>query len=330
MVTIRDVAREAGVSTATVSRALNDKPSVDPELQRRVRAASERLGYQGNAAARNLRRRSASVWALVISDIGNPFFTALARGVEDVAQDNGYSVILCNADESPEKERQYLGIAIQEQVAGMIISPHALRTELPAPLGTTIPVVAVDRRLAAGSDAVLVDSIDGSRRATAHLLESGWSRPACIAGPEDRAASNDRAQGYADAMSAAGLADEMLVERAVPKAEGGRQATAALFDGGDPPDSILVANSVLALGVMQELRDRGLRVGHDVGLVMFDDAPWARFIDPPVSVIALPAYEMGVQSAQILLDRLNGVVGPRRDVVLGCRLVVRESSRRPG
>ena len=155
MVTIIDVAREAGVSPATVSRALNGA-KVDPQLAERARAAAERLGYRANAMARNLRRQKTDVLALIISDVANPVFTAIARGVEDVAQRAGYSVLLCNADEDPDKEARYLEVAIAEQVAGIVISPHAAATDVARAIAAGIPLVVVDRPLDAPVDSVRV------------------------------------------------------------------------------------------------------------------------------------------------------------------------------
>ncbi|HEX2129995.1 MAG TPA: LacI family DNA-binding transcriptional regulator, partial [Actinophytocola sp.] len=147
MATISDVASLAGVSTATVSRALNGKSTVDPELAARVLAAARELGYQPNGPARNLRRQEAAVIALIISDVENPFFTAIARGVEDVAHTVGYSVVLCNADENTDKERRYVDVAIQERVAGVIMSPTSTATNVDLLINRGTPLVAVDRPL---------------------------------------------------------------------------------------------------------------------------------------------------------------------------------------
>src|SRR4051794_13188686 len=147
MVKIVDVAEAANVSVATVSRALNNTGRVDPVLAERVRIAAERLGYRPNAVARNLRRRGTQVWALIITDINNPFYTAVARGVEDVAQESGFSVLLCNSDENQSKEDRYLEVAAQERVAGVILAPRAENSDIGGLDSASIPLVVVDRRL---------------------------------------------------------------------------------------------------------------------------------------------------------------------------------------
>lgn len=329
MVKIVDVAREAGTSVATVSRALNNHDTVDPELVARVRAAAAKLGYQPNHIARNLRRQRTNLWLLIISDIEIAFFTSAARGVEDVAVQNGYAVVLCNADEDESKEAQYVELAVSEQAAGVIISPHSSHTHIERLRAAGIPVVVIDRRLDVSVDSVVADSRGGAHAATEHLLAQGWLRPACITGPKNADTAMLRRLGYEDAMRGAGVRTTRVVHRPFTS-EGGREATAALLDRDRPPDSFFVANAALGLGVLQELRARGLRPGRDVGLICFDDAPWAPFIDPPISVVSQPAYRIGEQAAQLLTARIADKQVEPRQVVLGTDLVVRESSlRRP-
>lgn len=329
MAKISDVAREAGVSAATVSRVLNDHASVNPELARRVREAADRLSYRPNGVARSLRRQSTDVLALIISDVSNPFFTAITRGVEDVAQRSGLSVLLCNADEDPAKEATYLRVAEQEQVAGVILSPHREGSDVSRLRASGIPLVVIDRPLEEAVDMVTVHSFDGARAATDHLIDAGWVRPACITGPQDARTAQDRLDGYLAAVRAHGGLQERSVH-APFRQHGGVQAAAALLDGpGDPPDAFFVANAQMALGVLDELRRRGLQVGVDVGVITFDDAPWAPFISPPMSVVAQPAYDVGAQAARLLVERVRGTAPAEpRHLVLSTTLVVRDSSRR--
>jgi LacI family transcriptional regulator len=328
--TISDVAARAGVSTATVSRALNGKSTVDPALAGRVRAAATELGYHPNALARNLRRQETAVLALIISDVENPFFTAIARGVEDIAQTAGYSVVLCNADENEEKESRYIDVALQERVAGVVLSPTGKATNVEALLARGTPVVAVDRPLPeAGGDQVLVDTRRAAREATEHLLANGYRRIGCVTGPEGIRTADDRCDGYLDALRAAfGDTATGIVRRAEYRSEGARQATLKLLRDAEPPDALLVANSVMAIGVLQALAAQGLRPGRDVGIVAFDDAPWTTLIDPPLTVVAQPAYEIGKVAAELLLARIGGDTGEPTATVLEARLVERASSRR--
>jgi len=329
MVKLVDVAREAGTSVATVSRALNGNDRVDPELAARVRAAAAKLGYRPNNVARNLRRQSTKLWLLIISDIEIAFFTSVARGVEDAARNHGFSVVLCNADEDDHKEASYVDLAVAEQAAGVIISPHSDHTHLERLTAAGIPVVLIDRPLDQPVDSVTADSRGGAQAATEHLLAQGWRRPACVTGPQSAYTAMQRRLGYEDALRGASIRPVRAVHRPFT-IDGGRDATASLLDRGRPPDSLFVANAALTLGVLQELRTRSLRPGRDVGLVCFDDAPWAPFIDPPISVVSQPAYRMGAQAAALLVERISDGGGqPPRRVVLGTDLIVRLSSLKP-
>jgi LacI family transcriptional regulator len=332
MATISDVAALAGVSTATVSRALNGKSTVDPELVTRVRQAAEELGYQPNGPARNLRRQEAAVVALIISDVENPFFTAIARGVEDVAHEVGYSVVLCNSDESADKENRYLDIAIQERVAGVILSPTGTTKNLQKLDQRGTAFVAVDRPLPDhASDVVLVDTRLAARQATAHLITQGYQRIGCITGPAGVRTADDRLAGYRDALKAARLrSTAKLVRRTEYKAAGAHRAAQDLLNQPEPPDALLIANSAMAVGVLQALQEQGVRPGKQVGLVAFDDAPWAALVDPPLTVVAQPAYEIGTVAARLLLARIADNSRPPTTTTLGARLIERGSSRQSG
>jgi LacI family transcriptional regulator len=330
VVRIEDVARLAGVSSATVSRALNDHPSVNPALVKRIRKAAAKLNYRGNNAARSLRRQRSDAWALIISDVGNPFFTMVARGVEDVAQRAGFSLLLCNSDEDPGKEARYLSVAAAEQVSGVILSPNMAGSDVSALQDMNIPVLAIDRPLL-DVDSIIVDSREGARDATAHLLDEGWARPACITGPETVDTAKMRLTGYLDALREHRRRSSItMVRHADYRAGGGRAAMASLLDARRPPDAVLVANSVMALGVLDELKRRGLQAGRDLGLAAFDDAPWAAFVNPPMTVVAQPAYDIGHRAGEILLDRIAGGTprpGSAVRIVLPTKLIIRASSQ---
>lgn len=330
IVKIKDVAALAGVSDATVSRALNNVPSVHPDLVERVRKAAEQLDYRRNGVARNLRRRRTDVWALIISDIENPFFTAIARGAEDRAQRAGFSVMLCNSDEDPGKEAEYLDVAERERFAGVILSPNISGTDISQLRTANIPVVAVDRPLRDPVDSVLVDSREGARAATAHLLEQGWRRPACVTGPARADTAEQRLAGYLDALAEKRSRGVRLIRHADYHAGTARTAVSRLLDSASPPDSFFIANSSMALGALEEFQHRGLVPGRDIGLVAFDDAPWAPFVNPPMSVVAQPAYEIGTRAGELLLARLEPATTTRRRQIvrLRTRLIVRASSLR--
>jgi LacI family transcriptional regulator len=327
VVKIVDVAEAAQVSVATVSRALNNNASVDPVLVERVREAAARLGYRPNAVARNLRRQGTQVWALIITDINNPFYTAVARGVEDFAQESGYSVLLCNTDEDQAKEDRYLQVAAQERVAGVILAPRSNVSDTSVLEASSIPLVVVDRQLNRTTDFVTAASFEGAVMATEHLLRQGWTRPACITRPSDTETTEQRRMGYEDVARRHGLPE---IVRHVPfHADGGVSAIRELFDGEDPPDSLLAVDSMLALVALTEFQRRRLRPGRDVGVIGFDDAVWAPVVDPPLSVVAQPAYEMGVQAARLLVRRIRdtGPLAPQT-LVMSTTLILRGSSQR--
>lgn len=331
MATISDVAASAGVSAATVSRALNGKSTVAPELVARVRKAADELGYHPNSLARSLRRQETAVLALIIADVENPFFTAIARGVEDVAQTAGYSVVLCNSDENSDKERRYLDVAIQEQVAGVLLSPSGATTDLELLRRRGTPVVAVDRPLD-DVDQVLVDTRQAAEEATCHLIAGGYRRIGCITGPAGIWTADARLSGYLRAVRASEIVDDNdLARRTEYRAEGGRAAAMELMRLPEPPDALLVANSAQAIGVLEALAGHGARPGADVGVVAFDDVPWATLVDPPLTVVAQPAYELGAVAARMLLDRIalgGRTPHPPEVRTLEARLIERGSSRR--
>jgi LacI family transcriptional regulator, galactose operon repressor len=326
LVKMSDVAREARTSVATVSRVLNNNDKVDPQLVERVIAAAAKLGYTPNPLARNLRLQRTNLWLLIISDIENTFFTSVARGVEDVARQHGFSVALCNADEDEKKESQYIDLAATQLAAGVILSPHSAHVPVERLTAKSIPLVAIDRSLDTPVDFVTTDSRGGARAATEYLLDQGWRRPACITGPKSAETATLRRLGYEDALRDAGIRTKRIVHKPF-HVEGGREAAAELLDRPSPPDAFFVANETLSMGVLEELRARGLKQVEDVGIISFDDVPWARVIDPPIPVVAQPAYQIGTTAAELLVKRINGSLrGPVQRIVFDTELVLRGRS----
>ncbi len=325
MTTIRDVARLAEVSTATVSRVFASDTAVRPETAQRVREAAKKLGYVPNTLARSLRQQTSATWALLIADIENPFLTQVTRGVEDVAQSEGYSLLLCNTDEQPDKEASYLSIAEQYRVSGVLITPTSAASPVDQLLSRGLPVITMDRPLRPelAVDTVLIDSRRAARSAVDRMIARGRRQIACITGPRRVFTASERVLGYREALHDAGLPiDDELIHYSSFKEEGGRQAATELFDRSDAPpvEAILVANSMMAVGVLQVLRERGLRPSIDVELVVFDDAPWTGLLTPAISVIHQPAYELGQVAGRLLLERLRTPGQPARTVMLNATL----------
>ena len=331
MATIRDVAERAGVSVATVSRILNGTVRVNPRLVERVRAAIDELQYRPSRAARSLRANRSTIIGLLISDIRNPFFTELVRGVEDAAQRNGYSLVLCNSDENPAKERQYIEVLYAEQVAGAIIVPTRERQPgLRLLWEHKVPVVAVDRRIQDHhTDVVLVDNVRGASEAVAHLIANGYRRIGLITGPLTTTTGRERRDGYRQALRMAGLPHDPALERCGSfKEESGRRLTAELLDATPPPEALFLANNLLTMGALEELYVRGLRVPDDIAVVCFDELPWAALSAVSLTTVTQPVYDLGSTAALRLFQRLHSPGAcARQEIVLAPTLCIRGSSR---
>ena len=333
MSTIRDVARRAGVSTMTVSRVINDSGYTSAETRARVERAIADLGYVPNAVARHLRSKRTKTIALVLSDITNPFFTTLARGVEDVAGPRGFGVMFCNTDESASEELDYLGMLIQRQVDGVLLVPAGSSAK---PLGLLqghgVPVVVIDRRVESRDvDQVRTDSVDGAYRLTHHLIGLGHRRIGLLTGRRDISTSVDRAAGYERALAEAGLALDPELERygQFSLAAGYEMAT-ELLTLTQRPTALFCANEFIAFGALRALRELSLRVPDDLSLVCFDDLPEEWLVDPFLTVVDQPAYDMGRRAAELLLGRLDGTrPAGGEQVILPGEFVERRSTAAP-
>ncbi len=340
MSTINDVALRAGVSAMTVSRVINNSGYSSPATRRRVEAAIAELGYVPNALARQLRSRRTKTLALVVSDISNPFFTTIARGVEDVAARHGFSVMYCNTDESETEEAQYLLMLIERQVDGVLLVPaRSSGTSFRLLQAHGMPVVVLDRRVAARHvDSVRCDSEAGAHALTRHLLELGHRRIAVLTGRRTISTSVDRVAGCRRALEEAGLTlDPALVRYGgfnfgkLNQADGHRMAQEVLSTDATRPTAIFAANNFIAFGAIRALAEAGLRVPGDMSVVAFDDLPLEWVSDPFLTVAAQPAYEIGRRAAEMLLDRLSGArEAAGEDVVLPFELIIRRSSAAPG
>lgn len=331
MAKIQDVAKRAGVSISTVSRVLNGKDHVNEDVIARVRIAAQELQYQPSRAARALRANQATIIGLLITDIQNPFFTELVRGVEDVAQRNGYSLILCNSDEDPQKEQQYIEVLCAERVAGAIVVPtREQQRALKLFHKHTIPVVTVDRRVKDDeTDAVLVDNIRGAREATAHLITNGYRRIGMISGPLTTTTGRERLEGYRQALREAGREHDPSLERIGSfMVESGRQLTYELLDMENPIDALFAANNLMTLGVLAALNERQRRIPDDIAVVGFDEMPWASLDAVSLTTVAQPVYEIGSTAALRLFQRLqNPTALTRQEIVLAPTLRIRKSTR---
>jgi len=351
-VNIRDVADRAGVSTATVSHVINQTRFVREETRQKVLEAVEALNYYPSTIARGLATNSTQTIGLIISDITNPFFTAVARGVEDEFNQHGYHTIFCNTDEDPAREDEYLRLLFAHQIDGLIIAPTGVHSErLIRMAEADVPIVLLDRG-APGLSAPLVevDNEGGAYQATRHLIELGHRRIGILTGLETISTLGMRVNGYKWALQEASIAiDETLIVRADPRFHKNQvysadsplalsltnnqmtpsafHALQQLLDLPNRPTGLFVTNNQMTLGTLHAFKERKLRCPEDVSLVSFDDHDWAPLFAPPLTVVRQPTYQLGQTVAKLLMKLINHQEFENPSP-LPVELIIRESCRR--
>ena len=329
MTNIRDVAKLAGVAPITVSRVVNGADSVTATTRQRVQYAIDQLHYLPNTLARSLRSHQSHMIALVVSDITNPFWTTIARGVEDTAAENDLRTILCNTDENPDKEALYLGLLVERRVDGVIMAPTTREKKRLALLKQLqVPCVLIDRRVEGfTADRVYGDSRSGARLLIDHLIALGHQHIALINGPSSISTAQDRAAGYREALLQHGLAvEKKLVFQGEFKHSSGYRLTQQVLASRPRPTAIFAANNFIAMGVLQALQEAAVNVPEEMALVCIDDIPYLSTVDPFLTVAAQPAYEMGQAAARLLSERLTaGRSDKPREIVLAPQLIIRRS-----
>jgi DNA-binding LacI/PurR family transcriptional regulator len=290
-----------------------------------VLRAVDDLDYRPNLLARNLRRQKVDMIGVLVTDIENPHFTQMVRAVEDAAFRLGYRVQICNTDEDAEKQRAYLDVLAQERALGVIMTPsNPYGPEITELLDLGIPVVAFDRPVAdPRADSVVVDNVAAGRLAAACLIQAGHTRIALIGDPTVETGAA-REQGYSEAMRAAGL--QPLIVPGRSRIEGGAEAAERLARD-HAPTALVLGNNLMALGALQALRSRRLRVPADIALVTIDNPSWTEVTDPPLTVLAQPVRRMAQAVFDLLLERLQSGRTQTRHVVYECELIVRDSVR---
>ena len=333
-VSIRDVAAYAGVSVGTVSNVLNRPDVVAEPTRSRVQAAIKELGFIRNESARQLRAGRSRTIGLVVLDVANPFFTDVARGVEDEASESGLAVILCNSDDQQTKETHYLELLEEHRVQGILITPVSADDDRLARLqqrGT--PVVLVDSRSPTrGQCSVSVDDVLGGELAVSHLLGDGHTRIAFVGGPLSIRQVADRRDGALRALDRAGASPDGLhmIETPALNVAAGQRAGAAIAElpAARRPSAVFCANDLLALGVLQEMTAQRIRVPDSISLIGYDDIDFAAAAAVPLSSVRQPRQLLGRTAAQLLLDEALGEGSHQhRQVVFEPELVVRQSSR---
>jgi LacI family transcriptional regulator, galactose operon repressor len=333
MPTIQDVARRAGVAPITVSRVINDSGYVREETRERVESAIAELGYVPNSLARGLRIKQTKTIGLILTDVTNPFWTTVARGVEDAASHAGFSVFLCNSDESEAKQMRYLNTLLQKQVDGVLVVPAGDApgsVEIARQQGTAM--VVLDRRVPNSQvDIVRCDSESGAFQVVSHLIGLGHHRIALLSGPMTVSTAKDRLAGYRRALTAAGLTiEDKLIDYGRFVNDSGYEMTRHVLQLSPRPTALFAANNLIAMGALRALSEAGLDVPDDMSLVSVDDVPATLTAHPFLTVAVQPGYEMGKRGAEVLLARLSGQdSGEFQEIVLPVQFVIRSSTGPP-
>lgn len=328
MPTVLDVAKRAGVAPITVSRVINNSGYISQSARERVQAAVKELGYVPNTLARGLRSKRTRTLALVVTDITNPYFTLMARGVEDVAGDADYTVVYCNTDESEAKEEKYANILAQRQVDGVLLVPSCGNVKtIKFLLTNNINVVTLDRRVSEmGIDSVRSNSEDGAYRLIQLLIGLGHKRIAVITGPKTVSTSVDRVVGYQQALMEAGLSENELVYYGAFNQQSGYEITHQAMRHTPRPTAIFGTNNFITIGIIKALHDLNVGVPGDVSVVGFDDLPESMLVQPFLTVARQPAYEMGRTATELLLKRISGdLVDAPQEIILTAEIIERES-----
>lgn len=326
-VRIDDIARLAGVSSATVSRVMTGSRPVSEDLRERVLSAARRFDYQPSEVARNLRRGRTSTVGVLVSDIENPHFATMVRAIEEALYARGTRVLFCNSAEDTAKQSAYLEVMAAERVIGVVIAPTGDGDSAVGrlmDLGT--PVIAIDRPLSdPRADSVVTDNAVATARGTQLLVDSGRQRIGWIGGREGVWTASERLAGYRSVLRRAGI--EPITAIGDFTVEGGYRATQALLDDRHDLDGLVIANNQMTIGVLQALRSRNIRVPDQIGLVAFDDPPWAGLVDPPLTTIAQPLREMSQVAVERVFVRVGNSSLPPERICLECHLQIRESSQ---
>lgn len=328
-VTIKDVAREAGVSAQTVSRAINDKGEISPQTQERILRIADRLGYRPNSIARSLATRRTQNIGLVVPDVANPFFAGIARGIEDAAHQSDYNVFLCNTDENVDRETSAIRSLEAQRVDGIILCSSRLsEPQLQKLANRYQPLLLVNRQIEhPQTGAVLVDDVKGTSEAVRYMLQLGHRNIGLLAGPPASHSGRARAQGYLEALRTA--VDEVPAhwqEHCAPQVEGGHSATLELLRRAPELTALLAYNDLVAVGAMRACIGIRRHVPEDCAIVGCDDVPLAALVSPALTTIHIPTYNLGQRTMSLLFDMMSEEDNHPQPIIISPHLVIRDSS----
>jgi LacI family transcriptional regulator len=322
---MHQIAATAGVSIGTVSNVINGNPSVREKLRHRVLGAIRGLGYQPNQLSRGLRLNRTSVIGMIVPDITNPFFPSVVRGVEDIAYEHAFRLILCNTDDDPQKESTYLNDLRSFLPAGLLIIPAVGSTVSSNDTGP--PMVCLDRLPDRWKgDFVVVANREGAYQAAKHIIRMGHRQIAIISGPFHLTNARDRLEGFRSALREARISiSPEYVQQGRFDRHSGYTAAIRLLRLLPRPTAIFIANDLMALGALVAVREFKLTCPEDVSIVSFDGLDITEFSDPALTAVYQPGYQLGQTAARLLLKRINGMTGPARKIVLTTELKFRNS-----
>jgi len=331
MSNMRDVAEKAGVSVSTVSHVVNETRFVSAETRGRVLSAMDDLNYQPNKLASSLRRKDkrTQTLGLLVPDSLNPFFTEALRGVEDACFKANYNVFLCNSENQPEKELEYLEDLIGKQIDGIILISTGTQDSIALLNQNNITSVLVDRELGHNTcDSVMLENELGGQIATQYLINLGHQRIGCITGPSFLTPSAKRVLRYRKSLQDAGISiDEAMIVQGDFRPQSGFSGMNTLLALPDPPTAVFACNDMMAIGAMRAIHEAHLQIPKDISIIGFDDIMFASYTMPPLTTVAQPSYEMGLIAAEILINRLSDTRSQSRQEILLPRLVIRNSCR---
>ena len=327
-ITLKMVAEKAGVSVNTASRAINNKPDISKETKKRILQIAKELGYIRNAAAVALRTKKTGTIGAVIADNRNPFYAEVLNGIEEAAREKNYHIILANTQRDYQKEEEVINLLLAKRVDGLLITPVQDRDDdIKNLIDANIPFVVVGRDFEnIEVDAVYNDEVKGGFLATEYLIKKGHKKIASINGFLHKSPAKGRLEGYKKALKKYGIPfDDALVTVGDIDVKDGYERTKQLLEKGLNFTAIFAYNDMMAFGAMQAIKEKGLRIPEDIGLVGYDDIPFASLISPPLTTIRLKKQDLGVESVKLLLSRINGNRKKTKKVMLGVELQIRES-----
>jgi DNA-binding LacI/PurR family transcriptional regulator len=333
-INIKTVAQKAGVSTATVSRVISEHTGVREKTRKKVLKAIKELNYEINAVARSLRQKKTNIIGIIVGNVLSQFYSIIAKSVEDIANKSNYNVILCNGDDNPEKELRYLKVLKSNRVDGIILTPTGKNANYVNWLIESGTKVVLLDRLIEGldCDAVLIDNENGAYNAVKHLIDQGYKKIAIINGYINRTTGRGRLNGYLKALSEAGIPkDDNLIKIGDFKKSSGIDLARELLKSTNRPEAIFVTNIDMTLGALITIKKMGLKIPDDIGVIGFDDPDWNIILDPPLTAVNQPVYNIGSTAAELLIKKIEGeevsIKNKPLIITLNTNLIVRSSTK---